>query len=135
MYKLKEINFESNIKLKISRNNIPAYSTVIRCDENLLNWIYEYEFPDIPTEQDIRKVISQFTTDYASVIPYVYSIDDKKPFIKCDIDNSIIHFDNYTEAGFNWDKTDDTSINIDLFNYEFIKVEDEGIENTNGGEC
>lgn len=135
MYKLKEINFESNIKLKISRNNIPAYSTVIRCDENLLNWIYEYEFPDIPTEQDIRKVISQFTTDYASVIPYVYSIDDKKPFIKCDIDNSIIHFDNYNEAGFNWDKTDDTSINIDLFNYEFIKVADEEAENTNGGEC
>ena len=135
MYKLKEINFESNIKLKISRNNIPAYSTVIRCDENLLNWIYEYEFSEIPTEQDIKKVISQFTTDYASVIPYVYSVDDKKPFIKCDIDNSIIHFDNYTEAGFNWDKTDDTSINIDLFNYEFIKVADEETENTNGGKC
>lgn len=135
MYKLKEINFESNIKLKISRNNIPAYSTVIRCDENLLNWIYEYEFSEIPTEQDIKKVISQFTTDYASVIPYVYSVDDKKPFIKCDIDNSIIHFDNYAEAGFNWDKTDDTSINIDLFNYEFIKVADEETENTNGGKC
>ena len=135
MYKLKEINFESNIKLKISKNDIPAYSTVIRCDENLLNWIYEYEFTDIPTEQDLKKVISQFTTDYASVIPYVYSINDKNPFIKCDIDNSIIHFDDYEKQGFKWDKVDDTSINIDLFNYEFTEILDEETENTNIDKC
>ena len=125
MFKLKAINFESNVKLKLSKNEIPAYSTVIRCDDALLNWIYEYEFNEIPTEDKLKQIIAQCTIDYASVIPYVYSVNDRKPFIKCDIDNRTIHFDDYEKHGFKWNEVDENSTKIELFNYEFIETLEE----------
>ena len=128
MFKLKEINFESNVKLKLSKNEIPAYSTVIHCDDTLLDWIYDYEFKELPTKEQLIKVIAEHTIDYASVIPYVYSVNDRKPFIKCDIDNRTIHFDDYESNGFNWDEVDDKSVKIDLFNYELVEVLEEAEE-------
>ena len=124
MFKLKEINFESNVKLRLSKNNVPAYSTVIRCDDNLLDWIYDIEFNEIPTEQQLIKIIEDHTLDYASVIPYVYTVNDKKPFIKCDIDNSIVHYDDYEKHGFEWDEVDKYSTKIELFNYDFKEIEE-----------
>lgn len=119
MYKLKEINFESTVKLKLSKNNIPVYSTVVYCDENILRYIYDYEFEEIPTEDQLLEVIAQHTIDHASNIPYIYSINDKRPYIKCEIDDSIISCDDYAAHGFEWNEVDRNSINTELFNYEF----------------